>query len=96
MFHLTVPTVCQLYLVLSVHGSEHSGMFQEYYVTPDPDICPPELVVCITLQQYASTYFTSDTIFYFLDGSHHKHFCTRGTCRKLIQPQLLGYQLILL
>ena len=47
-----------------------------YYVAPPDNLsaCPPWATVCMTLQQYAlnaSAYFTSDSIFFFLEGNHY-------------------------
>lgn len=68
---LTVLSTCLL-----LCASLNRVQCVEYYVTPDTDTtahCPPYSATCLTLQQYAqdvSTYFTSNTVFYFLTGNH--------------------------
>ena len=68
---------CHIYYITSVILYIYSGYVtaSEYYVSADPngDPCPHTNLPCHNLSYYTanwSSYFTDDTIFYFLNGTH--------------------------
>ena len=62
---------CYIVSVILYIYNEHITASEYYVSTPNGEPCPPTTDIrCHNLSFYSDDYFTDDTIFYFLEGTH--------------------------
>ena len=62
---------CHIVAVILYIYSKHVTASEYYVSAPNGEPCPPTIdIPCHNLSFYSDDYFTDDTIFYFLEGTH--------------------------